>query len=88
MTEAEAKTKLIDDGYPTIYSWFESPDTEYEEHSHPNDRAYIVLEGMMTVGLNGEMTEYYSGQMFVVGTGVLHTTVFGPDGCLYLVGEK
>lgn len=88
MTEADGRKLLAQDGFSKINSWFESPDLEYEEHTHPNDSAYVVLEGMMTVGSEGKMRVYHAGDQFVILANVPHSTIFGPEGCSYLIGER
>lgn len=88
MTEADGRAVLKSEGFSKVNSWFESPDTEYEEHTHTHDSAYLVLEGMMTVGIEGAMHVYNPGDRFAIPAHVPHTTTFGPEGCLYLIGEK
>ncbi len=88
MTEAEGRELFRREGFTKINSWFESPETEYGEHTHSHDSTYLVIEGSMTVGSDSKMQVYHPGDRFSIEANKPHTTTFGPEGCLYLIGEK
>ncbi len=88
MTEAEARSTLEREGYKKIYSWFDSPDTEYVAHAHPNETSHIVIQGQMTIGIQGRDQAYGSGERVTVPANTEHVAAMGPDGCTYVMGER
>ena len=88
MTAEEWKHQLHAQGFRNVYDWQDGPGTEYPEHSHLCETAHIILEGEMTITMNGLACSYGPGDRFDVPAEALHSARMGPAGCRYLVGEK
>lgn len=87
MDEELLTKQLQDEGFGDVYVWEDSPDMNYPPHQHPAVSAHIILEGEMTVTVNGETRTYKPGDRFDIPGKTLHSARMGPAGCKYLVGE-
>ena len=88
MNVAELEKKLRSEGFGYTYVWQDGPDQSYSEHTHPVETAHIILEGEMTLTVDGKSTTYRAGERCDVPTGTVHAARMGPAGCRYLIGEK
>ena len=88
MTEAEAKDILKRERYTNIYTWFDSPEETYPTHTHPQERSFIILEGSMSIEMNGEKIDHQPGDRFTIPAMDEHASSVGPDGCTYVTGER
>lgn len=88
MTEADAKNRLQQAGYTNVYTWFDSPDENYGNHTHPNERSFIIIEGSMTIGMDDEVQEYSADDQFTIPAHHEHSSTVGPEGCTYVTGER
>lgn len=88
MNEAEYFRQLEEEGFETLYVWQDAPNTFYSDHKHIGDSAHIILDGEMTLTMQGESKTYYSGDRVDVPGGAVHSAKMGPIGCRYLIGEK
>jgi len=84
----EIEETLRREGYRHIYDWRDEPGADYLDHAHLCLTAHIILEGEMTVTMNGETRTYHAGERFDIPAGAVHSARMGPAGCHYLVGEK
>jgi quercetin dioxygenase-like cupin family protein len=87
MDEQQLTKQLLDEGFDDVYVWEDGPNLYYPEHRHPGVSAHIILEGEMTITLDGQEHTYKPGERFDVPAKTGHTARMGPEGCKYLVGE-
>jgi hypothetical protein len=89
MDRYAAEQQLRQDGFAHLFVWRDGPDAFYPEHTHPVETAHIILEGEMTLACGGVTRSYAAGERPPdVPAGAVHSARMGPQGCLYLVGEK
>jgi quercetin dioxygenase-like cupin family protein len=88
MEVAELESRLQNEGFISTYVWQDEPEAFYPDHSHDRLTAHIVLDGQMTLTMNGKSQTYRPGDRCDVPAGVVHSALMGPTGCRYLIGEK
>jgi quercetin dioxygenase-like cupin family protein len=84
----ELEKQLQGEGYRHTYVWEDGPDQRYSDHTHPVETAHIILEGEMTLMMDGRSTTYRVGDRCDVPAGTVHAARMGPAGWRYLIGEK
>lgn len=84
----ELKNQLLQEKYGEIWVRTDPPDFVYEEHEHPVDTIYVVMEGSMVTKTNGQTKELKSGDRWLVKKHILHGSIIGPTGCTYLTGVR
>lgn len=84
----EIESALSTEGFRHTHAWRDAPETFYPDHTHGTLTAHIILDGQMTLTMNGEAETYYAGDRCDVPAGVVHSALMGPQGCRYLIGEK
>jgi mannose-6-phosphate isomerase-like protein (cupin superfamily) len=80
--------RLRSEGFTHTYVWQDGPGAYYPEHTHATVTAHIVVEGEVTVTLEGKTQTYRAGDRFDVPAETIHSAKMGPQGCRYLIGEK
>ncbi len=60
------------------------PGAVVPEHSHPNEQLDVVVEGSISLTLEGETRELVAGDAYVVPPHVVHGGVAGADGVLII----
>jgi quercetin dioxygenase-like cupin family protein len=88
MNIPELEKQLHREGFRHTYVWEDGPDRRYSDHTHPVETAHIILEGEMTLTMDGRNTTYGAGERCDVPAGTVHAASMGPAGCRYLIGEK
>jgi mannose-6-phosphate isomerase-like protein (cupin superfamily) len=88
ITEDEAETILVKEGFTNIYIWQDGPNTYYAPHKHKTDSAHIILAGEITLITKNQAQALLAGERFDVPAGVEHAAQIGRVGCKYMVGEK
>ena len=88
MNEKKLTEQLKRDGFEHTYVWQDGPNVFYSEHTHDTETAHIILDGSMTLTMNGESRTFSSGERCDVPAGVTHSARMGPQGCRYLIGER
>lgn len=88
MDIAELESNLHEEGFSVTYVWRDKPEAFYPDHTHCKLTAHIVIEGQMTLTMDGKAQTYYAGDRCDVPAGAVHSALMGPHGCQYLVGEK
>lgn len=88
MDEHAARKQHENEDFSGIYSWTDSPNAFYPDHTHAGITAHIVLKGEITVTSQGKAITYRNGDRFDVPANTVHSAQAGPDGCTYVVGEK
>ena len=84
----ELENQLHTEGFSHTYVWEDGPDRRYSDHTHPVETAHIILEGEMTLTMDGRSATYRAGERCDVPAGTVHAARMGPAGCRYLIGEK
>jgi quercetin dioxygenase-like cupin family protein len=80
--------QLDEEGFSNAYVWQDRPHAFYPEHTHPTETAHIILEGEMTLTMDGQTHTFRPGERCDVPPGTVHAARMGPAGCRYLIGEK
>lgn len=57
------------------------PNAVLPDHSHPHEQQGMVLEGMITMTIDGTTYELTAEEYYVIPGGVIHSGTAGPDGC-------
>jgi mannose-6-phosphate isomerase-like protein (cupin superfamily) len=88
MDAKDPAEELRREGFLHTYTWQDGPNAYYPDHTHPALTAHIILDGEMTLTMDGESRTYRSGDRCDVPAGAVHSARMGPRGCRYLIGEK
>ena len=88
MTKAEWTDKLIEEGFGGIHVQKDKKNVRYPAHGHPFISAHVILEGSMTLAVDGEIIRLNVGDRYNVPKEVVHVVQIGSEGCTYLIGEK
>jgi quercetin dioxygenase-like cupin family protein len=88
MNERKITRTLLQEGFRQTYVWQDAPNAAYPDHTHPTGTAHIILNGEMTLTMDGRSHTYRAGERCDVPAGAVHSASMGPSGCRYLVGER
>jgi quercetin dioxygenase-like cupin family protein len=86
--EHELRKQLEAEGFSGTYVWQDAPLGFYPDHTHADVTAHIILDGEMTLTMDGRSQTYRAGDRCDVPAGAVHSARMGAKGCRYLVGEK
>lgn len=87
MTEEKAKEILQNEGFSKIFTWTDASGALYPSHIHQNLTAHIVINGEITITMNGKSHFCKPGDRLDVPANTPHTATIGENGCTYVVGE-
>jgi quercetin dioxygenase-like cupin family protein len=88
MNLQKLEDQLRADGFTEVYVWQDQANAHYPDHTHASLTTHIILEGEMTLTVNGKTQTYRAGDRCDVAAGAVHSASMGPAGCRYLIGEK
>ena len=88
MEEKDLAEQLILEGYAHLYVRDDGPNVEYREHTHRAESAHIILNGEMSMTMNGNTKTYRTGDRCDLPAGIVHSARTGPQGCRYLIAER
>ncbi len=88
MDRSEFEARLQAEGFPEIRINEMPPNRHNPEHSHPFDVLALVLEGDITLTVEGGARTYRAGEEFSMRARCPHVEDIGPDGVKYLVGRR
>jgi quercetin dioxygenase-like cupin family protein len=88
MTEKELAAQLKREGFSHTYIWEDEPYKRYPDHKHPLQTANVILNGEVTITVEGKSNTYRAGDRCDIPANTVHSAVMGPRGCRYLVGES
>ncbi len=88
MSETELAKQLAKEGFRRTYVWQDAPSAYYPGHTHATETAHVILQGEMTLTIEGQTRTYRIGERCDVPAGALHAARMGPEGCRYLIGER
>lgn len=86
--EKSFQARLRREGFPEIRTNQLAPSCHNDEHSHPFDVLALVLEGEITLTVEGKARSYRVGDEFSMKAGCKHVEDVGPQGVRYLVGRR
>jgi quercetin dioxygenase-like cupin family protein len=86
--EATLRKQLANEGFEHTFIWQDGPHAFYPDHTHAGLTAHIILDGEMTLAMEGHSRTFRRGERCDVPAGTVHSAQMGPSGCRYLVGEK
>lgn len=88
MNEKELTAQLVSEGFSHTYIWEDVPHARYPNHTHKVETAHIILNGEMTLTMDGVTRTYRAGERCDVPANAAHSACMGPKGCRYLIGER
>jgi mannose-6-phosphate isomerase-like protein (cupin superfamily) len=88
LDESEIRRNLQAEGFSHTFVWQDCPRAFYPDHTHSDLTAHIILDGEMTLSMNGESRTYRVGDRCDVPAGAVHSAQMGSQGCRYIIGEK
>jgi quercetin dioxygenase-like cupin family protein len=88
MDRAAFETELQGDGYAEVVDRRMEPEAFNPEHSHEFDARLLVIEGAMTIAVEGGERTYRAGDTFTMQAGCRHSERSGPEGVRYLAGRR
>ena len=88
MDTTSFEARLRAEGYPEIRTNELPPNKRNDEHSHPFDVLALVLEGDITLTVDGNARTYRAGDEFSMHAGCPHVEDVGACGVKYLVGRR
>jgi quercetin dioxygenase-like cupin family protein len=84
----EFTEQLRRSGFDQIVLVEREPLGRLDSHSHPFQSRALVVEGEITLIVDGQEMLYRAGDIFQLERGQLHIERYGGDGVRYLVGRK
>ena len=89
MQDAERRTAIatLEAEGLLVTEWQDEPNASYETHVHPHLEVRVVLEGSMTVAVDGRALNLRPGDRIDLAPGKEHSAVVGADGVRYLAGS-
>jgi quercetin dioxygenase-like cupin family protein len=88
MDRSEFEARLTAEGFPEIRTNELPPNRHHPEHSHPFDVLALVLEGDITLTVDGKVRTYRVGEEFSMKARYPHVEDVGAAGVRYLVGRR
>jgi mannose-6-phosphate isomerase-like protein (cupin superfamily) len=88
MNENDLEKQLREEGFSHTFVWQDGPHAFYPDHTHATETAHIILEGELTLTMDGQTHTFRPGERCDVPAGAMHLARMGPRGCRYLIGEK
>ena len=88
MNPPDWEKQLHAEGFERTYVWQDGPHAFYPHHTHPTETAHIILEGEMTLTMEGETRTFRTGERCDVPAAAVHSARMGPAGCRYVIGER
>lgn len=88
MNESEHIEQLKSKRFDPVYVWNAEPNEEDLEHTHRFDTKLVILDGEITIGMDGGSSILKAGDVIEIPKDKLHSGLAGPTGCKYIVAEK
>lgn len=80
--------QLEKDGFSHINEYQDEAGTKYPEHIHRGRVTICLTDGSLTLIIEGKIKELVAPMVYEVPVGVPHSTIVGPKGVIYIVGEE
>ena len=88
MTPQEFEAKLKTENFNECVTVTKPVGYEMDDHEHPFEAWALIIEGDITLRVNGSSTTYAVGDTFRLPAQTLHHESAVPHGVTYLVGRK
>lgn len=88
MDHAAFAKQLAEEGFDEIIDKSMPAGKQVDLHSHAFEVKALVMQGDITLGVAGELTTYYAGDVFTMPKHYEHTERYGEDGVTYRVGRR
>jgi quercetin dioxygenase-like cupin family protein len=88
MNVQEFENALREDGFAEVLTRQQPPGYFLDEHQHAFDARALVIDGDITLTVDGLARIYPPGTVFELPAGTLHQEQAGPVGVTYLVGRR
>lgn len=88
MDTAQFEAALRQDGFTEVATKSQPPGHTAPEHAHPFDVRALVLEGEITLTVDGKGTAYRAGEVFTMDSGRRHSEAIGAEGVRILSGRR
>jgi quercetin dioxygenase-like cupin family protein len=88
VNQVEFEAALRQDGFDEIGVKELPTAAQNKSHGHPFDSKALILEGEITLTVDGFATAYREGTVFYVPAGCLHQEAVPAGGVRYLFGKR
>jgi quercetin dioxygenase-like cupin family protein len=88
MTQQDFEAALKAENYPEIVNISKEVGYQMGEHIHAFDAYALILQGDITLTVNGVAVTYKAGETFRLAANTLHQESAVPHGVNYLVGRR
>ena len=85
--EQALRHTLEEEGFDVV-TWRDRCNWSYDPHSHEHDESLWVLRGRIVLRVEGEDIALGPGDRVMLPKEIVHTADVGPDGAVYLIGQK
>ena len=76
------------DGFPDPVEVQQNPNCQLGVHEHPFEVRALVIDGDITIAVDGVSKIYMAGDIFQLKLNQPHTESYGPRGVKYLASRK
>ena len=76
------------DGFPDPVEVQQIPNGRLDVHEHPFEVMALVIEGDITIDIDGVSKDYRAGEIFHLEFKEPHAESYGPQGVKYLASRK
>jgi quercetin dioxygenase-like cupin family protein len=80
--------KFEEEVFASVYEWQDAPGKVYEKHAHKGRVSIFVTDGSITFTIFGESKLVLQNERFDIPSGVEHSAIVGPKGCIFVTGEE
>ena len=80
--------QLTHEGFDEVMARTLPAKQQLDAHTHPFAVKALVTAGQVTLGVGGELTIYYVGDVFSIAKGCEHSELYGDEGVSYMLGRK
>ncbi len=77
MDEEKLRRTLTREGFRHTYVWQDAPNASYPDHTHATETAHIILNGEMTLTMDGKSRTYRAGERCDVPACAVHRRTRG-----------
>ncbi len=82
------KERMLREGFSDINEYDDPANEVFPDHDHPGDQLLVVLRGSISITMEGTTSTLKPGDEMFFPAKVRHSAQIGPEGCLYLDGER
>ena len=82
------RENLLREGYQRVYLWRDPPGAVQAPHFHTCDTVNLVIDGELSLTIGGQTRQLGWGERADLAAGTMHVAKAGPQGCVFLIGER